>query len=166
MNDGDQVCLSHLDDPIIQITHTVFGDGGSFSLQGAANVLQTIQNFAYLMWVNPTYYDGPDSSINPDRRPRAKITKDGLTAGVDPWNADILVSRFKPAPEIRTNIDVIFYPLPTLPDLGYAPPNNPAAARHPPRERGHALQPKTRAYGQNFTGTAFTLITRSSSVRI
>jgi len=39
-----------------------------------------------------------------------------------------------------------FYPLPTPPDLGYTPPNNPVAARQSPRERGHAHQPQTKAF--------------------
>ena len=67
-------CRSASDDPVLQIAHTIYGEGGAFGGEVAANVLQTIVNRAYTYWVY-TYQAG----INPDNIPWNQMTKDNLT---------------------------------------------------------------------------------------
>jgi hypothetical protein len=72
---GSNTCIDqYVDSPVVQIAHTVQGEGGAFSDTVAANVLQTILNRAYTYWVF-THHRG----INPDNIPWNQINRARLT---------------------------------------------------------------------------------------
>jgi hypothetical protein len=69
-------CIQPGDNPVEIITHVVFGEGGSISLQTAANVIQTVQNRAYLAWTCAARKCGSLTwtPINPGKIPWEQIT--------------------------------------------------------------------------------------------
>ncbi|MCI0580500.1 MAG: RHS repeat-associated core domain-containing protein, partial [Chloroflexi bacterium] len=71
---GNAVCITPEDDPIDMLTQVVYGEGGSISLQMAANVLQTLLNRAY------NYWTCTECGYNPDQIPWEDITPEQLTA--------------------------------------------------------------------------------------
>jgi hypothetical protein len=70
---GSGECISPTDDPILQITHKIYGEGGSLSRQAAANILQTVLNRSSIYWSNH------HSGINPNNLDWARINKTQLT---------------------------------------------------------------------------------------
>jgi RHS repeat-associated protein len=73
-NKDGMVCLKESDSPIVQIAHTIMGEGGNFGDFIAANILQTVVNRAYTYWV-VTHHHG----INPDNIPWSQINREKLT---------------------------------------------------------------------------------------
>jgi RHS repeat-associated protein len=71
-NSGYNLCVTSNDDPVIQITHTIFGEGGALSDQAAANIFQTILNRAFIYWTQH------HAGINPDNIPWGQISKEQL----------------------------------------------------------------------------------------
>jgi RHS repeat-associated protein len=70
---GNRSCVSPADDAVVQIAHTIIGEGGSFGDFVAANILQTVVNRAYTYWVF-THQAG----INPNNIPWNQINREKL----------------------------------------------------------------------------------------
>jgi RHS repeat-associated protein len=70
-------CLTQHTDPLTQLAHVIFGEGGSSLYQAGVNVTQTILNRAYNYW---TCRNCLHSWINPGHIPWERITEEQLLA--------------------------------------------------------------------------------------